>query len=535
MRYIVPYNNNISVIERVYKPDSYTIVGGRYVILNFDNRIDFLDVEESAFPKCYGLAETDILEATGINTLRSVTGMDLYGGGVVVGILDDGFDLRAEALRNADGSSKFTAYYNQTTGVSLDGRGINAILQEEEDSEIIRENFSDKENMQHGSMLASIVCGDSSGQGFTGVAPNAEIIGVAVRRAEPEMYAHYNIDESVKAYSEADIIEGINYITRIAGSDPMVILLPFESTLGSHTGDGILEDYIDWLNEQLHRVIITAAGNQAVAKGHTNGSLINNPGEAAEMQEVSLLVNNDAVNTFMTIVMTQGTRPVLLIESPTGEVKRVPDKRASLNFLFERSVFEVKIDAYGNRSGQCMVYIRANNLVSGIWKIYIQVENTGWRVSYNCYLPILSFSMGKVEFLSPVSEQTVTTPGDAMQPCTVGCYDSATNKIYPPSGKRNISVKPDFCAPGVQVTAYDSVTGEFSAFTGTSVSAAVTAGAAALSLQWAVVMNNSPYITGNGVKQLLIAGCRPMSAYVPDSQWGYGALDLYNSFEAIRR
>lgn len=535
MRYIVTYNNNISVIERVYRPDSYTIVGGRYVILNFDRQIDFLDIEESAFPKCYGLAETDILEATGINTLRNVTGLDLYGNGVVVGILDDGFDLKAEALRNADGSSKFIAYYNQTTGISLSGEEINEALQENQDSEIIRENFSDRENMQHGSMLASIVCGEGSSQGFTGVAPNASLIGVAVRRAEPEMYSHYNIDESAKAYSEADIIEGIDYITRIAGSAPMVILLPFESSLGAHMGEGILEDYIDWLNEQLHRVIITAAGNQAIAKGHTNGSILNNIGEAAEMKEAAFLVNSEAADTFMTIIMTQGTRPILMIESPTGEVKRVLHTRATLNFLFERSVFEVKIDAYGNRSGQSMVYIRANNLAAGIWKIYIQVENEGWEVRYNCYLPILSFSLGRVEFLSPVSEQTVTTPGDAMQPCTVGCYDSSSNKIYPPSGKRNISVKPDFCAPGVNVTAYDSVTEGFSAFTGTSVSAAVTAGAAALTLQWAVVMNQSPYITGNGVKQLLVAGCRPMSAYVPESQWGYGALDLYNSFEAIRR
>lgn len=533
MRYIVTYNNNISLIEQVYRPQSYTIIGGQYVILYYEQESDFLDVEDSAYPKCYGLAQADVLEATGINELRQVTGLNLYGNGVTVGIIDDGFDLRVDSLRNADGSSKFYAYYNQITGVSLNENDINTVL-EQEDSEVVQENFTDAENTQHGTMLASIICGESNNQGFTGVAPNASMIGVALRRAEPSMYDHYNIDESIKAYSEADILEGIDYITRMAGASPLIILLPFETNLGSHTGRGILEEYSNWITEQLHRAVFVPAGNQAVSKAHTSGTVFNSLGETGEMKEVAFLVNEDRTNTFMNIVMSQGTRPIVMIESPTGELRRVSGEIADFEFVFEGSQVQVKINEYDNRSEKCMVYIRGNNLTRGIWKVFLQVENEGRIVDYDCYLPIDTFSQGKVEFLSPVAENTVTSPGDAMLSCTVGSYDSETNKIYPPSGKGNINIKPEFCAPGVNVLSYNTVTGNFSPFSGTSVAAAVTAGAAALVMQWAAVLGNGPFITGTGLKQLLITGCMPMSSHVPEGQWGYGALNVYGSFEAIR-
>ncbi len=535
MQYIVTYNDNISLIEQVYNPDSYTVVGGRYVILNFSDDIPFIDVDESVYPKCYGLAESQPLEYIGVTELRNVSETDLYGNGVTVGIIDDGFDIFSPALRNADGSTKFEAYYDQTTQTVLGRSEINEILSSEEnENEAAGGIFADRENMLHGTMTSSIICSDVMGE-FGGIAPNVSVIGVSLRQAGQEMYEHYNISTEAKAYSETDIIEGIDYIVKTAGAAPLVLLLPFESSLGAHNGTEVLEEYGDWINRQLHCAVITTAGNQAIAKGHASGRLINSLEEGGEMQEVPVLVNEDRTDTFITVVMSEGTRPVLMVESPTGEIKRVNSRRDTVNFLFERSVFQIKISAYESRSGKCLIYIRANGLTKGIWKLYLQAENRGAEVTYNCYLPIDTFSDGKIEFLSPVSEQTVTAPGNALQVCTVGCYDGPSGRIYPPSGKRTVSVKPEFCAPGVDVNAYNAITRGLTAFTGTSVSAAVTAGAAALIMQWAAVENNGPYITGTGLKQLIITGCRPMSAYVPDSQWGYGALDVFGSFEAIRQ
>ena len=70
---------------------------------------------------------------------------------------------------------------------------------------------------------------------------------------------------------------------------------------------------------------------------------------------------------------------------------------------------------------------------------------------------------------------------------------------------------------------------------GTSVSAAITAGASALVYQWAIVEGNAPVITGNRLRTVLIRGCnRDASKEYPNTQWGYGTLNLSQVFNLFR-
>ena len=66
--------------------------------------------------------------------------------------------------------------------------------------------------------------------------------------------------------------------------------------------------------------------------------------------------------------------------------------------------------------------------------------------------------------------------------------------------------------------------------------AAIAAGAAALLLEWGVVRGNRPTMGTQEIKQLLIRGARrnPNELY-PNRSWGYGALNLYNSFQLLGR
>ena len=96
------------------------------------------------------------------------------------------------------------------------------------------------------------------------------------------------------------------------------------------------------------------------------------------------------------------------------------------------------------------------------------------------------------------------------------------------------SLLPDFVAPGVEVggTFPGNIPGHMS---GTSVAAAITAGACALKLQWAVVEGNEPSTNTARLRANLIAGCgRDPSVEYPNNQWGYGKLNLYNTFRALR-
>ena len=69
----------------------------------------------------------------------------------------------------------------------------------------------------------------------------------------------------------------------------------------------------------------------------------------------------------------------------------------------------------------------------------------------------------------------------------------------------------------------------------TSAAAAVAAGAAAILMQWGIVNGNMPSMNGDVLRSLLIGGAgRDRNIDYPSNKWGYGKLDLYNTFNYLR-
>jgi subtilisin family serine protease len=94
-------------------------------------------------------------------------------------------------------------------------------------------------------------------------------------------------------------------------------------------------------------------------------------------------------------------------------------------------------------------------------------------------------------------------------------------------------LKPDFTAPGVDVGGvYPTGYGKMS---GTSVAAAITAGAGALLLQWGIVNQNDISMSTYHIRAYLIRGCsRSETIVYPNQQWGYGSLNLLQTFSRMR-
>jgi hypothetical protein len=92
---------------------------------------------------------------------------------------------------------------------------------------------------------------------------------------------------------------------------------------------------------------------------------------------------------------------------------------------------------------------------------------------------------------------------------------------------------PDFVAPGVNVKGvYPTGLGTM---TGTSAAAAITAGAAAILMEWGIVQGNLRAMDGDVLRLLLIGGCqRDEGILYPNTRWGYGKLDLYGTFFRIK-
>jgi len=88
-------------------------------------------------------------------------------------------------------------------------------------------------------------------------------------------------------------------------------------------------------------------------------------------------------------------------------------------------------------------------------------------------------------------------------------------------------------APGVDVSGIYPIGN--GTMTGTSVAAAITTGACALMLQWGIVEQNDVSLNTNRIKSFLIRGCkREPNIQYPSYQWGYGKLDLLNTFMQFR-
>ena len=116
-------------------------------------------------------------------------------------------------------------------------------------------------------------------------------------------------------------------------------------------------------------------------------------------------------------------------------------------------------------------------------------------------------------------------------------YNGADKSIAISSGRgytREERIKPDFAAPGVEILGVNA-RGQTALRSGSSLAVGITAGAAALMLEW-LALRLEQNVNTVQIKSLLMAGTqrRPDLAY-PNREWGYGTLDLYQTFEELRR
>ena len=98
---------------------------------------------------------------------------------------------------------------------------------------------------------------------------------------------------------------------------------------------------------------------------------------------------------------------------------------------------------------------------------------------------------------------------------------------------RSKEIKPDLAAPGVRVSAVNK-NGNLTAVTGSSAAAAITAGAAALLINWRLNGKPRHLMTSSELKNFLIRGAgRSRDLTYPNRSWGYGTLNVYGVFESL--
>jgi len=303
----------------------------------------------------------------------------------------------------------------------------------------------------------------------------------------------------------------------------------------SHDGFGNTEEYLFNVSNIPGVCVCTAVGNESQSRHHYFQKFSKN----GTPENIDIQVGDKAGDIFVSITNKICDRVSVSVRSPTGEVvSRVPAKARytfSTRLVLEQSEVSVSYSFPVEGSGDQVTIVKILNATPGIWTItvYGDIIIDG-RI--NAWLPLTGFVSPNVEFLSANPYTTITSPGNGMGTIRCGAYNSIRNNLYPESswGPSILSPDvPDLVAPGYQVGGFYP-TG-YGAMDGTSVATAIISGASALMLQWGIIEGNDLGFCTPLIKAYLIRGCFRMDVMeYPNPQWGYGTLDLMQTFFAMR-
>lgn len=504
-----------------------------------------------SIPKCFSLMESTSLDVSGILEIQNQPNLSLRGQGVLIGIIDTGIDYTNPVFCDRTGETRIYSIWDQTVvleettdarspegflyGVEYTKEQLNQALRSENPLRIVPE----QDENGHGTFLASLAAGsEDEVNDFIGAAPECELVIVKLKEAKQNLREFFYLSETEPIYQENDIMAGVAYVEDIAkrANRPLVVLLGVGSNQGSHTGTGALSTYLDFVGFRRGRAVVVPAGNEAISAHHFFGST------SDLLSPVRVEVNVEAnVKGFCMELWSYAPELVrVVVQSPTGQRSQggfpVTEETQMTNFIFENTTLTIDYRLTGTER-DLLVFFRFSNPSEGIWTILVYPEQsiTG---AFHMWLPIQPQVGADVTFISPNPDTTITTPGMAEIPITVGGYDGLSGSIWTPSGRGFIGlgrVKPDFCAPAIEVFGAD-LRKNYLTKTGSSVAAAITAGAAALCLEWGILEGYAPTMNTVEVKNMLIRGCRrEINRIYPNQEWGYGKLDLYGSFEVLRK
>ena len=459
----------------------------------------------------------------------------------------EGIDYTNSLFRYADGSSRIARIWDQSIqdgtppmgilyGAEYTREQINEALATENPYEIV----PSRDENGHGTFLAGVTCGgEDVANDFIGAVPNAQIAVVKLKGAKQYLRDFFFVPEGVPAFQETDIMMGVAYLDGLANALnlPLVICIALGNSIGSHGQNGPLSTFLNYICTRRRRSIVTATGNEANARHHFQGQIA---GEM-EYEDVEISVEQDMEGFFIELWAGAPELYAVSVVSPTGEqLPKIPVRTGTSGrfpFVFEGTTVTVDYRIEAKETASQLIFFRFVRPKKGLWTVRVYPENiiTG---SYHMWLPMRQLTGGNVIFLRSNPDITLTSPGNTRQVITAGGYNAANGSIFTDSGRGyTISgeIKPDFAAPAVNVYG-PGLRHNYITMTGTSASAAVTAGAVAQIMQWALVEQNNPTLSNAGIKNMLIRGAgKSQERGYPNREWGYGTLDVYRAFENLRR
>lgn len=548
--FIVKYMQNVKDTMELFSGTSFQaineIFGVLYVPLESMGELEVTGTSYNSIPKCYTYMDMEAAGASGITRLHDHPYLKLRGKGTAVAVIDSGIDYQNAVFRNA-GGSRIAYLWDQSLEDGTDIAGTEVPY-----GRLFRKNdidqalaFEDpfsvvpsRDTNGHGTALAGIAAGNMvPGENFTGAAPEATLIIIKVKPAKQYLRNFYLYPPDAEVFQENDVMMAIAYAISWAKKleMPLSICLGIGSSQGAHLGTNALSQYVDYVANFSQVSVSVAAGNEGNTRNHSTGIF----SQEREQIVTELRVAEREQGFTMEFWGEPPEIYGLSIQSPTGEILEVSSSIGSrtqeLSFVFVETKVYVNYILIERQTGYSLVYIRFFHPASGIWKIFTQARNRQ-NVQFHMWLPVEGLISQDTYFLEPSPYTTVTAPGDARNSITATAYQHRDGSIYIAAGRGYTPdgmITPHLAAPGVNVKV-PLVRGDFGTRSGTSISAAQTAGIAALLFEWAIIRDNQPFFTGSSVKYYLQRGARrEENMQYPNPEWGYGKVDLYHTFELL--
>jgi subtilisin family serine protease len=500
-------------------------------------------------------------------------GAGIDGAGVIVGIIDFGFDFTLADFRNPDGSTRVAFIWDQTLtaqagensparfnrGVEYDEAAINAALAAPNPFTVVRHR---PPASSHGTHVAGIAAGNGrSGDAqfpagrFIGASPGATIIYV-----QPD-----SSDQDTTFTDSVNVSEAIAYIFEKADElgRPCVINMSLGQNGGSHDGESLVERAIDRLLEAPGRAFVVAGGNEHIWRGHASGALTTNNRRALRWKVGGGLPlpgggtippgAGDRTPSEMEIWYSSRDQFSVRVTDPDGDATDVVNTGETFSDTLP-SGDQVFIDSerFTPLNGDARIYIEISpaqneTLKTGVWEVEITaVEAREGRFDAwierdardrNNRFADQSFFLG-TDF-DPV--MTLGTPATSRRGISVANYDHRTEAPNDSSGRgttRDGRKKPEVAAPGTDILSSNARGGTADqsgnirpvrvGMSGTSMSAPHVAGIVALMLQ----KNGS--LTAAQARKILIASAEPPAGVTPfDPAWGFGKVDARAALDLV--
>ncbi|WP_195989140.1 S8 family peptidase [Clostridium sp. D53t1_180928_C8] len=551
--YLIEYQGDIIKEFEAYPDLFINIINDKYAILYIPKaKLDIIDdgfkfstivyIKPSAM---YTLQEISPIEASQVNFLQLDLPLKLTGKGIDVAIIDTGIDYLNEEFMDEFKKSRVDLIWDQTIKSTKPIKDINipfgTIYENNEIQLAIDEFFKgndpysivpSKDDFGHGTEMAGIIGASGKNPKLKGVANECRFI--VVKLIEDFGYKS-SFGGSVPVYNVSSLFAALEFLYEYSlnNSKPLLIYLPLGSNLGTHKGNGILDQFIDFICINAQIAIITPTGNERNTGNHASGILT----ESDPIKVIDLDIPPEEKNLWLEIWVDVPNIVSLDIISPSGENSGVLNsqinKTINYTYIFEKTFIKANYYIPEEITGDELIRVRFYDLQPGIWKLRL-IGNSLLDAHFNIWISQKGLVNDNTRLSPSDIYNTITNPGNSDYTITVAAYNQNNNNTLSYSGMSpdiNSISTVDVAAGGVNALTVTS-NNKTAIVNGTCVAAAIVTGVCAMILQWGIIDGNNPDIHSQTLKSYIIRGVSMRIGDIyPNPQWGYGMLNVLNVFK----